>query len=113
MFKRKKKKARVEGGVETVVVVVGGAGGGGSGYAVSAKKCETKMKREGAETGGEQGSQMGKGCTGLGDKYFKRSFCVKTHTKTWSHSTRHINQESAEREADNWRGKLKGERIKC
>lgn len=60
----------------------GGAGGGGSGYAVSAKKCETKMKREGAETGGEQGSQMGKGCTGLGDKYFKRSFCVKTHTKT-------------------------------
>lgn len=75
MFKRKKKKARVEGGVETV-------GGGGSGYAVSAKKCETKMKREGAETGGEQGSQMGKGCTGLGDKYFKRSFCVKTHTKT-------------------------------
>lgn len=26
MFKRKKKKARVEGGVETVVVVVGGLG---------------------------------------------------------------------------------------
>lgn len=53
MFKRKKKKARVEGGVETV--------GGGSGYAVSAKKCETKMKREGAETGENKALKWGKG----------------------------------------------------
>lgn len=52
MFKRKKKKARVEGGVETV---------GGSGYAVSAKKCETKMKREGAETGENKALKWGKG----------------------------------------------------
>lgn len=34
---------------------------GGSGYAVSAKKCETKMKQEGAETGENKALKWGKG----------------------------------------------------
>lgn len=72
MFKRKKKKARVEGGVETV--------GGALGICGEREKVWNKDETGRGRDRGEQGSQMGKGCTGLGDKYFKRSFCVKTHT---------------------------------
>lgn len=71
-LKEKKKKARVEGGVETV---------GGSEKVGSTKKCETKMKREGGERGGNRALKWGMGA-GFGDIYFKKIFWVKIHMNT-------------------------------
>lgn len=61
MFKRKKKKARVEGGVETVVVVVGGLGAAARDMRWARKSVKQSWNGKGQRQGENKALKWGKG----------------------------------------------------